>query len=130
MDVELALIAERLRISLPYMRAERNDKRTAHEFLERFIADSRRNFQRKNGEDYQVYSDGINALRDADRLLSSWANRASHTFDLVRPEAEKLIDACEKAIAAFKCSSCGKEVWFAGTAKWFQCQCSGIRWKH
>ncbi len=130
MDVELALIAEHLQISLPYLRADKNDKRTAHDFLERFSADGKRCFQTKVGEVYEARTDSIAAFDHADRLLVSWANRASHTFDLVRPEATKLIDACENVLEFFKCYSCGKAVWLARAEKWVQCQCSQIRWRH
>ena len=62
----------------------------------------------------------------------SWANRASHTFDLVRPEASKLIDACEAALGCFRCSSCDKNVWLADAAnqEWVQCQCGELRWRY
>lgn len=132
MDVELALIAERLKISLPFVRADKNDKRMAHEFLERFVADGKKCLEKKMATGYSVHSDAIDAFDKADRLLTSWANRASHTFDLVAPEAEKLIDASEKAIEMFKCPSCGKGVWFADAAgsKWLQCQCAEIRWRY
>lgn len=132
MDVELALIAERLQIRLPYLRAERNDKRMAHDFLQRIVADGKKCFQKKEGKDYVAHTEAINALDTADRLLVSWANRASHTFDLVRPEATKLIDTCEKSLEFFKCSSCGRSVWSAHVegSEWVQCQCSQIRWRY
>jgi len=129
MDVELSLISERLQMRLPYLRGDKNDKRLAHEFLERLIADGKNSFKRKVGTDYQVYSDAIAAWENADRLLVSWANRASHTFNLVAPEATKLIDACEKALEFFKCSACDKSVWFAETSNSFQCGCGELRWK-
>lgn len=132
MDVELAMIAERLQIRLPYLRADKNDKRMAHDFLERFVADGKKCFQKKSGEAYEVYTDAINTFDQATRMLVSWANRASHTFDLVRLEATKLIDVCEKALELFKCSSCGKKVWFADAAgsESIQCQCGQIRWRY
>ncbi len=132
MDVELTLIAERLQISLPYLRADKNDRRTAHDFLERFVADGKKCFQRKAGKDYVAHTDAIDAFDKADKLLVSWANRASHTFDVVRPEATKLVDVCEEALELFKCSSCGKGVWFADAAasEWIQCQCGDIRWRY
>ena len=66
------------------------------------------------------------------QLLVSWANRASHTDDLVPPEANKLINACEEVIESFRCSSCQKTVWFTNSeaSKWLQCQCGGIRWRY
>lgn len=132
MDVELALTAERLQIRLPYLRADKNDKRMAHDFLERFVADGKKCFQKKAGEGYGVHTDAIDAFDQADRLLVSWANRASHTFDLAPPEATKLIEVCEKALEFFKCSSCGKGVWFAEAegSEWVQCQCGQIRWRY
>ena len=132
MDVELALIAERLQIRVPYLRADRNDKRTAHEFLGRFVAGGKKCFQIKRDEDYVAHMDAIDVLKKADELLVTWGNQASHTFDVVRPEANKLINACEEALEAFKCSSCGKNLWFtdAARSKWVQCQCGQVRWRY
>jgi len=132
MDIELALIAERLLIRLPFMRADRNDRRMAHDFLERLVADGQKCFQKKVSTDYATHSDALDALDKADRLLVSWANRGSHTFDVVRPEAMKLIDSCEKALEFFKCALCGKGIWFADAegAEWVQCQCGEIRWRY
>jgi predicted ABC-type ATPase len=181
MDVELALIAERLQINVPYLRAEKNDQRMAHDFLERLVGNGKKCFQKKVEDDYEdtvgeskivgpaphrtpelvrgsptekrkppqqvgdsptgassptvsyeIYSEAIEAFDQADRLIVSWANRASHTFDLVQPEATKLIDTCEKALEFFKCSSCGKSVWLADAkgSEWVQCQCGEIRWRY
>ena len=132
MDVELALIAERLQIWLPYLRADKNDKRMAHDFLVRFVVDGKKCFQKKTGKDYVAHTDAIDSFDKADRLLVSWANRASHTFNVVHPEATKLIDVCEKALEFFKCLSCGKGVWFADAegSEWVQCQCGEVRWRY
>jgi hypothetical protein len=132
MDVELSLIAEHLQIRLPYLRFEKNDRRLAHDFLERFIAEGGRCFQIKVGTDFLVHGEAIEALSNADDLLLSWANKASHSFDVMRPEATKLIDVCETALAYFKCPSCRKNIWFAnaGGPEWVQCQCGGIRWRY
>ncbi len=134
MDVELAIIAERLQIRLPYLRSDRNDMRMAHNFLERLVADGKKCFQTKMGNGYKSHTDAIDAWAEADRLLVSWANRASHTFDLVPPEAVKLIEACENALAFFMCSSCSppKPVWFTNAAgsEWMQCQCGELRWRY
>jgi hypothetical protein len=132
MDVELALIAERLQIRLPYLRAHKNDKRMAHEFLERLVADGRKCLQTRSGEDHEVHQEALDTLEEADRLLDSWGNRAAHTFDIVRPEATKLIDVCEKALECLKCSSCGKGVWFSNAKgpEWVQCECGKIHWRY
>ena len=131
MDVELSLIAERLQVKLPYLRGDKNDKRMAHDLLERFVADGKQCFQKRTAKGYEVDADRIDALNRADQLLVSWANRASHTFDVVGPEASTLIDACEKAVETFKCLSCGKGVWFADAAESesVQCQCGELRWR-
>lgn len=132
MDVELALISERLKISLPFLRADKNDKRMAHEFLERLCSGGKKCLERKVAGAYVTHDDAISAFEEADRLLVSWGNKSSHSFDLVPPEAAKLIDACEKAIEAFKCSSCGKAIWYADASgpKLLQCQCAEIRWRY
>ena len=133
MDVELSVIAERLRISLPYLRLDKNDRRMAHEFLERLVADGQKRFQKRTAASgFTVASEEIEAMRTADKLLLSWANRASHSFDVVRPEAAKLIETSEKALESLVCPSCRKPVWFANaeTQEWTQCQCGNIRWRY
>ena len=134
MDQELPQIAENLEIRLPYLRSEKNDRRMAHEFLTRLVADGKRCFQRRSGNQYGVHLDAIDALARAKQLLMSWGNRASHSFDVVRPEATELIDACEKAIACFKCDSCDPPcyVWRVDDrqSKFVQCRCGEIRWRY
>jgi len=132
MDVELSLIAERVQTRLPYLRFDKNERRTAHDFLERIVADGRKCFQKSADNNCVIYEDPIAALNEADTLLVSWTNRGSHSFDVTHPEATKLIDVCEKALAFFKCVFCGKYVWFAeaGGPELIQCQCGGIRWRY
>lgn len=132
MDVELAIIAERLQIKFPFVRGDKNDKRMAYEFLERLASDGKKCLQKRSGKNYAYHTDGLDAIENASKLLVSWANRASHTFDLECSEAAKLIDVCEAALAQFKCSSCDKQLWFANAAnqEWVQCQCGELRWRY
>jgi len=132
MDVELSLIAEKLRIRMPYLRAERNDRRMAHDFLERVVSDGKKCFEVKAEAGYVVNTTAIAACEEADRLLVSWGNRGSHSFDLTQSEATKLIDACERALSVFTCSACGKRVWHADAQnpECVQCQCGQIRWRY
>ena len=134
MDQELPQIAEHLEIRLPYLRSEKNDRRMAHEFLIRLVADGKKCFQKRSGTQYGVHMDAIDAIARANQLLMSWGNRASHSFDVVRPEATELIDACEKAVACFKCDSCAPPcyVWTLDDeqAKYVQCRCGEIRWRY
>ena len=132
MDIELSMIAEHLQIQLPFLRSEKNDRRLAHEFLTRLVADGKKCFQSKSGDQYVENKCAIDACRKADKLLVSWGNRGSHTFDVVKSEASKLIDACETAIASFKCKSCERNVWRLEDARseWVQCHCGKIRWRY
>ena len=131
MDVELSMIAERLKIRLLYLRGDKNDKRMCNEFLERIIADGKNFFQKKENNNYETYIDAISILEETKRLLVSWGNRSSHTFDVVCPEATKLIDTCEKALDVFKCPSCGKFVWLADIGnKSKQCECGKLKWQY
>ena len=128
---EAALCAEKLKINFPFVRGEKNDMRMAHDFLERIASSGKKNYKiEKNPKiEHKPFSEAIEAFESADKLIVSWGNRSSHSFDLVKPEAEKLIDACEKALGFFTCPSCNKNVWFATTNDGFQCQCSALRWK-
>ena len=134
MDVELPLIAEHLQIRLPYLRSDKNDRRMAHEFLSHLAAEGKRCFQKKSASGYVENSDALDALDKADKLLGSWGNRASHSFDIVQSEATKLIDACESALAFFSCDSCDppSKVWKLEdrTSEGFQCRCGAVRWKY
>lgn len=132
MDVELAILAEKLQLRLPYFRGDRNDHRMCGDFLERLRGDGKKCFQKKKDDHYPVYVDALDLLDDADKLLVTWGNKSSHTQNVMRNEATKLIDACEKALEAFKCASCGKNVSFteAAGAEWVQCQCGELRWRY
>ena len=61
----------------------------AHDFLTRLVSDGRKCFQKRSGEQYAIHECAIEACEEADQLLKSWGNRASHSFDVVRPEAIK-----------------------------------------
>ena len=134
MDVELSMVAERLQIQLPYLRADKNDKRTVNEFLSRIVAESRKCFQKKDGDLYVVHEEAIESLAKAEPLLISWGNRGSHSPAVVKAEAAKLIDACEEALAAFSCDLCNPScnLWKLEerTGKYVQCEGGHIRWKH
>ena len=134
MDVELPIIAESLKIRLPYLRSDGNDRRVAHDFLVRLVADGKRCFQKKSGTEYIENTDAIDVWAEADKLLMSWGNRSSHTFDIVPSEVEELLDACEKAIASVWCETCSptRNVWFleSKSSEWVQCQCGELRWRY
>ena len=132
MDIHLALISEKLKIKLPYLHRERNDHRIAHDFLVRIISDVPKCFQIEDGDTYKSFNSAAKVLKDADNLLIAWANRASHSFDIVKSEARKLTEACEAALGIFTCPSCMKLVTknIDTSAKILQCKCSAIRWQY
>jgi recombinational DNA repair ATPase RecF len=131
MDVELALVAEHLQIRLPYRRGDNNDRRTAHDFLERLTADGNDRFKLKVNGKWEPHKGALEKCEAADVLLTTWGNKASHSFDVVRPEATKLIDACEEVVGSFRCTSCKRNVWHAkvSSEKACQCECGQLRWR-
>ncbi len=124
MDIELAIVAERVKVRLPYLYREKNDRRTAHDFLLQFISDSKKCFMKLGTKEHEPYAEAIDALRDADKLLLSWGNKATHSFDVVKKEA-KLIEVCERALEFFSCPNCKKPVYKLDDtgAELVQCQC-------
>jgi hypothetical protein len=132
MDVELALIAERLRTKLPFRRGDKNDVRMAHDFTTRLAADAKRCFEVRQDSGYRIHTDAVAAIEEAGRLLESWGNRASHTTSLVSSEAAKLLASCETALGCFRCSSCDRDVWYSEAVgqKLFQCGCGQLRWRY
>lgn len=132
MDVELALVAEHVRLKMPFLRAEKNDKRLSHDFLERLVAAGRRCLEERREGGYIVNEDAIHLLEAADTLLVSWGNRGSHTFDVEPAEALQLIDACEQALECFTCPDCGRRIWFADASSQglLMCECGRLRWRY
>lgn len=87
MDIELSVYAERLGLSLEYKRGARNERRTAHDFLEGMIREGKGSLKiRKNGS-YEPFEAAIDSLVGADKLLVTWANRGAHSDDVTRSEA-------------------------------------------
>ena len=131
MDVELAKIAAKLQIRMPYVRGEKNDRRMANDFLSRLRADAARCLVIGTGSDHVPFAQGAAYLDEAQRKLISWGNRASHTFDVVRSEAQRLIEACARALDVFRCSDCARLVYSlpAENGRLLQCQCGHLRWR-
>lgn len=96
MEIELAILTEHLKIRWPYLHREKNDHRGTHAFLSQIISDRKRYFQKKGLVGYEPYDDAIAAFHDADKLLVSWGNKSSHSYDIVNNEANKLIRRARK----------------------------------
>jgi len=132
MDIEFSIAAESLRVSLPYLRSSRNDHRTSHEFVTRIAADAKKKYKLNDDGDYVPHNGAIEALQEAERLLVSWANAASHGHLITESEAEELINACESAYTSLSCPECNELVWLANQEgqKRLQCGCGHLRWKY
>jgi hypothetical protein len=132
MDGQLAIIAEKLRITLPYLRGDQNDRRTCVEFLNRIIGEAPRRLLKKQGDRWLPYPDPISDWNTARDHLIARGDRASHTGTLTVGEAEKLIEICERALNHFRCPSCGDYVWIANQSsrEWLQCTCGELQWRY
>ena len=104
----------------------------ANDFLERLKSDSRKRFRQRIDVKYVPHPDAVALFDMAHGLLLSWRNRGSHTQDLVRREATKLIEVCEQVVELFRCQGCGKPVWFAnaGGPELVQCRCGELQWRY
>ena len=129
MDVEPAIIAEKLKSKMSYLSSHKNDQRTANEFLNRMVADGKKCLKIKNPHEYVINESGLDSLEKANNTLLAWGNMASHSHDVVKVEASELIHLCEQAIDVFQCDKCTKPIWKLSADDYVQCECGEIRWK-
>lgn len=132
MDVELAIIAERLKSKMYYLRGEGNDARTGYQFLQRLAADAKKCFKEEVDGEYVKFEKAFGILDEARDLLVPLGNRGAHTFNMAPAEATKLIEACEKALECFECNKCGQSVCINHneSEEARQCGCGGLRWRY
>lgn len=134
MDIELAFLAEKLAVPMPYMRSDRNDHRVAHDFLLRLKAETPKRLRVREDGQYVPIQNSGELLGQAATLLETWGNKGTHTHDVVPSEASKLIEACEAALGLYTCKNvkCGEDVWrnTASNGSHVQCSCGAIRWKY
>jgi len=132
MDEHLAIAAERLRLSMPFLRGDRNDRRTCVDFLNRIIGEAPRKLRKKEGNEWLPFSGPVPEWKTTRDLLIVWGDRSSHTGTLNAGEAEKLIETCEKALECFRCPSCGEYVWLADqtSKERLQCLCGELQWRY
>jgi energy-coupling factor transporter ATP-binding protein EcfA2 len=132
MDTNLSIIAESLRISMHYLRGEKNDKRTGVDFISRIRAEGKKRFKIKREEDWISYEEPINNWEEARSSLLAWGNPASHGEMVTHSEVEDLISICEKALDHFECANCQDYVWAADLKRKeiLQCSCGNLVWKY
>jgi energy-coupling factor transporter ATP-binding protein EcfA2 len=129
MDSELALLAHKLELPMPYRRGDANDQRTCNDFLPKLLKEAGSKLKAKQGEVWSLVD--LASLETAAELLAAWANRGSHSGTVTRNEADRLIETCESAIARFRCTECRCDVWRTRhtSSGHFQCSCGQLRWK-
>lgn len=132
MDTWLPILAEKIKIKMPYLFREKNDHRMAHEFLERIISDGKKCFQINDGGSYIVNDKALGALEEATKQLTARANRASHSDSITKTEAADLIEKFEAAIDVFTCDKCKTLVTRAddSSSECVQCRCGTLRWRY
>lgn len=132
MDGELANISEKLRMNMPYLRGDRNDRRTCVDFLNRIVTEAPDRLRKKDGETWLIYTDPIRDWIFAKSLLIAWGNRAASRGNFIQSEAEKLINVCARALNHFKCSKCGDYVWTTDEPgrRRLECSCGDLQWRY
>jgi energy-coupling factor transporter ATP-binding protein EcfA2 len=130
MDQHGAILAEALRIPVPFLRGARNDLRTANDLLERFCGKASRLQRRDEAGKHRQWDEPERAAREVIRLLVPFANAASHGRYVTRGEAERLITACEIFLATLSCTSCADHVSTrqGSDGKSLDCGCGELRW--
>jgi ABC-type hemin transport system ATPase subunit len=129
MDEHLAIAAEKLEIQMPYRRGERNDHRTWNEFLAKLLSAGKKGLEVESGAGIEASSARLESWEKANGLLTTIGNRASHGGSVPNGDAQALIDACERALDALRCSGCDEPIWAAKAAKRVQCRCGKLAWK-
>ena len=130
MDTELPKAAEKLKLTMPYLRGHHNDTRMAADFLNEFISQGERKFKIQDGKTLKINQDAIDSWKEARSLLIGWSNRASHGGSLTEPEAKKLIESCKMALSYFVCSKCEKKIWsLEAQDNFVRCECGLVKWK-
>jgi DNA repair exonuclease SbcCD ATPase subunit len=139
MDQGLAELAERLEISMLYLRGDGNDHRTAGQFIGRLTGQAKKSFyvrdaSSSSGSTEPIYSKNapaVASLEAATLLLAAWANRGTHTFSASPDEARTLIDSCEAALNAFDCAGCNTRIDYSliEDKKRLHCRCGQLQWR-
>jgi ABC-type hemin transport system ATPase subunit len=129
MDEHLAIAAEKLELQIPYRRGEHNDHRTWNDFLTKLISVGKKGLEVESKAEIEASSGRLEALEKANGLLTTIGNRGSHRGAIPHGDAEALINACERALDALRCSACDEPIWAAKSAKRCQCRCGQLAWK-
>jgi hypothetical protein len=132
LDIELSLITERLKVSLPYLRGDKNDLRGSVEFLEKLLAESKKRLKIKDGDHYVPYKLHYDDWENTKQLSIVFGNTASHGRMIIKSEAEMYINNCEKTLNHFQCSNCKTPFYtlINDKEKYFRCDCGNLKWAY
>lgn len=131
MDIEMAVIAERLAIPAPFIRGVRNEQRGAQDLLNRFRGRASSKLKKRDPQGNHVQWAGPGDLAKAvTDWLVTYGNAGSHGRYLTRAESERLILACEAVLNSLECQSCRTDIWHAADADrtYLRCDCGELRW--
>jgi hypothetical protein len=129
-DVWAAIVAERLELELPYLRGDRNDRRTGAELLPRLVSAAAKRLEVRSAGKYERWYDPPNAWKRTEEQLRAWGNPSSHGRYISLQDARTLVDACEQAWTSCRCGSCKEYFWNSVIdGKYRHCGCGGVRWK-
>ncbi len=131
LDIYLGIVAEKLRIKMPYIRGDKNDNRTAAVFLKAMINKTTSNFKVKTESvSYEPFAVVKSKWEETHQLLISDANRGTHNKTVSCSEAEALIESCEKSVSYFKCNDCKSPIWKLEDqgGKFCRCDCGKYKW--
>lgn len=130
MDVALGEVAEKIGLSVPHLRGDANDHRTAGQFLVALERAAPKSFRKKSGDGYVSHTEALEAIRRAKPELAIWGNRGTHTFSGSTIEAQDLIAGCEAVLRSFVCESCDTSVGAHEAAQGkVECRCGCLQWR-
>lgn len=131
LDQHLAVISERLRIAMPFVRGPRNELRLADDMLGRLAAAaSTASRRRADGGNHLPCLQLTEAATQLRQLLRPFANPPSHGKVATAAEAGRIISYGEAFLSTLKCASCGHAVHRAEVqGKHLECQCGTLRWR-
>lgn len=130
LDQHLAVVSERLKISMPFIRGPRNELRHAEDMLQRFAGRAAMAFKIKsqNGNP-EPFANAAQVAIDLKQLLVPFANPPSHGRVATRGEAERIISCGEAFLAVLRCEGCSQTVYRSEVQnKYLECECGTLRW--
>jgi hypothetical protein len=132
MDRRLEMIAERVKLPMPFVAGDANDHRTAVEFLDRLASETPRRLQRRDGDKWDPTDHPLATWKDARGLLIHWTDPPTHGHEGAIEECKRLIETCEQALTALHCDGCKRPVWERNDEKHrrLYCPCDSLRWTY